>query len=208
MAARDWGESVLDLPPNLATVPNRFTPATYRMLNATDTDFGSGGVVLLPPVQGQTAPPMAVAIGKDATLYLLDQAHLGGRTADDSGALQSLRIAKSGNGTWGGPAYYDGDQTGPMIYVQTDGSVLHAYSLSAGSSPKLTHAADGTTTAGLWRIAADRFVPTARRTARALSGSYGVQRRWRWRLMMRQRWARRFSRPIPRSGLTRSIIRS
>jgi hypothetical protein len=145
---KDWGESVLDLPPSLNGVHGRFTPDAYQRLNNGDVDFGSGGVMLLPPVTGQTAPPMAVAIGKDATLYLLDQTHLGGKKADDSGALQSQRLNNSGQGVWGGPAFYNSPLSGPLVYVQVNGRVLQAFSVAAGATPALTPIASGTSDAG------------------------------------------------------------
>ena len=74
---KDWGESVLHLPANVAKAQDFFTPASYQTLNNADLDFGSGGVMLLPVQPGQLAPPLAVAMGKDAVLYLLDRTNLG-----------------------------------------------------------------------------------------------------------------------------------
>lgn len=86
--ARDWGESVLRLPSDVSRAQDYFTPAAYEKLNNNDTDFGSGGVMLLPPARGQTAPAMAVTMGKDAVLYLLNQTDLGKEKRGDKGALQ------------------------------------------------------------------------------------------------------------------------
>ncbi|HLY04509.1 MAG TPA: hypothetical protein VKR31_02065 [Rhizomicrobium sp.] len=144
---RNWGESVIKLPPTLQKVESFFTPASYQQLNDGDVDFGSGGVMLLPVVQNQTAPPMAVAIGKDAVLYLLNQDSLGKVKANDAGALQWQRLGGSGGGTWGGPAYYGGPNGG-LVYVQIDGDVLRSFSVSTGSNPALTPAATGTSDAG------------------------------------------------------------
>jgi hypothetical protein len=144
---RDFGESVLKLSPNLMTVKTTFTPAAYLQLNDHDTDFGSGGVMLLPTVDGQTAPPLAVAIGKDAVLYLLDQDKLGSLRKNDTGALQAQRLGSSGNGVWGGPAYY-GPPSGGLVYVQINGDVLRAFSVSTAASPALTQVAAGTSAAG------------------------------------------------------------
>lgn len=144
---RNWGESVIKLPPTLSKVTGFFTPASYNQLNDGDVDFGSGGVMLLPVVQGQTAPPMAVAMGKDAVLYLLNQNGLGGVKARDKGALQSQRLGGSGAGIWGGPAYY-GSPSGGIVYVQIDGDVLRAFSVNTGSTPALTQVAAGTSNAG------------------------------------------------------------
>jgi hypothetical protein len=144
---RDWGESVLKLPATLQRVISYFTPAAWQGLNNGDTDFGSGGVMLLPVVSGQTAPPMAVAMGKDAVLYLLNQNELGGLKANDMGALQWQRLGGSGAGIWGGPAYYGGPGGG-MVYAQINGDVLRGFSVNTGSSPALTQVAAGTTSAG------------------------------------------------------------
>ncbi|MGH6889238.1 MAG: pyrrolo-quinoline quinone [Rhizomicrobium sp.] len=144
---RDWGESVLHLPPDLKRADDYFTPASYQQLNNGDVDFGSGGVMLLPTVQGQTAPPMAVAIGKDAVLYLLNQNKLGKEKAGDAGALQSQTLGSPGGGTWGGPAYYDGPNGG-MVYVQINNDVLRGYSVATGSKPALKQVAAGTSQAG------------------------------------------------------------
>ena len=145
---KDWGESVLALPPSLSGAFNRFTPASYNNLNDGDTDFGSGGVMLLPPVTGQTAPPLAVAIGKSAILYLLNQTKLGGEKPGDTGALQALTLGGNGGGVWGGPAFYNSPVAGPLVYVQINGDVLRAFSVATGATPALTQAAAGNSGAG------------------------------------------------------------
>jgi hypothetical protein len=144
---KDWGESVLKLPQNLAQVNDFFTPAAYESLNGSDMDFGSGGVMLLPTVPGQLAPPLAVAMGKDAVLYLLDRSALGHKKANDAGALQATRLAGSGGGLWGGPAYYGGP-SGGIVFYQISSAPLRAYAVSTGSTPKLTATVQGTTNAG------------------------------------------------------------
>jgi hypothetical protein len=143
----DYGESVLSLSPTLGKVLSTFTPAAYQTLNANDLDFASGGVMLIPPVAGQTAPPLAATMGKDAVLYLLDQTKLGGEKPNDKGALQAQRIGTSGSGTRGGPAFFNG-AAGPLVYLQIDSDVLRAFTLTAGSKPALTLAYKGTTQAG------------------------------------------------------------
>ena len=103
--------------------------------------------MLIPTVAGQAAPPMAVAIGKDATLYLLNQTNLGGLRSNDAGALQAQRIGPSGGGVWGGPAYY-GSPAGGRVYVQRDSDVLRSFSVSTTSAPSLTQVASGSSAAG------------------------------------------------------------
>jgi hypothetical protein len=142
---KDWGESVLKLSPNVDRVSSSFTVYDYGNLNNGDTDFGSGGVMLLPPVSGQTAPPMAVAMGKASVLYLMSQNSLGGLKPNDAGVLQSQY--GGGGGLWGGPAYYNGP-SGPMVFTQTNGDVLHGWSVNTGATPSLTDTVNGTSGAG------------------------------------------------------------
>jgi hypothetical protein len=141
---RDWGESVLRLPAHLGRVDDYFTPASYANLNNEDQDFGSGGVLLVPVRDGQQAPPMAVAMGKDDVLYLLDRTRLGHVRANDAGALQAQRLGQTGNGVWGGPCYWLGPKGG-LVYYQTFEDVLRAYALDAGAKPALTEVAHGVT---------------------------------------------------------------
>jgi len=142
---KDWGESVLKLPPDLSTVTTSFTPAAYQSLNNGDVDFGSGGVMVVPFLKGQTAPPMAVAMGKSSVLYLLNRNNLGGLKNNDAGALQAQ--SGGGGGLWGGPAFYNGPK-GPTVYTQTNGDVLHAWALTTGAAPSLTNVANGSSGAG------------------------------------------------------------
>ena len=145
---KDWGESALSLPPSLASVRGHFTPSGFKSLNNNDTDFGSGGIMLLPQVAGQTAPPLAVAIGKSAVLYLLDRDKLGGLKPNDGGALQATQIGSGGqSGVWGGPAYYDGPG-GPTVFLQTDSAVLRGFGVSVTGTPALTQTLAGTTRGG------------------------------------------------------------
>jgi hypothetical protein len=141
----DWGESVLKLGPKLHGVNSWFTAYDYSTFNTNDTDLGSGGVMLIPPVSGQTAPPLAVTIGKSSQLYLLNQDSLGGLEAKDAGVLQVQ--PNGGNGVWGGPAFYNGPE-GPTVFTQAGNDVLRAWSVATGTKPALTHTASGTSSAG------------------------------------------------------------
>jgi len=144
-AAKDWGESVLRLTPDLTGVASRFTPASYANLNNQDLDFGSGGVMLVPPAPKQSGPSLAVASGKESTLYLLNRANLGGLKPNNTGALQALSVGPVGFGVRGGPAYYDGP-AGATVYLQITNDVLRSFALSGGTQPSLTQSAVGTST--------------------------------------------------------------
>jgi hypothetical protein len=142
---KDWGESVLKLPPTLKSVATYFTPSSFMSLNNSDEDFGSGGVMLVPTVPGQTAPPLAVAMGKSSILYLLDQNSLGALKPKDAGALQAQW--DGGGGLWGGPAFYNGP-AGPTVFTQSNGDVLKAWTLATVGHPSLTVGGKGTSHAG------------------------------------------------------------
>jgi hypothetical protein len=144
---KDWGQSVLRLPADLTKVISRFTPAAFAALNAKDMDFGSGGVMLVPNGPPRSQPELAVASGKDATLYLLDRTHLGGLKPNDSGMIQAISVGTMGNGVRGGPAYFEGP-AGPTIYLQISRDVLRSYTLTTGSAPSLTASATGTSRGG------------------------------------------------------------
>jgi hypothetical protein len=140
----DYGESVVSLSNDLKTVNGSFTPGNYPTLNDNDQDFGSGGIMLLPVLYGQKAPPMAVAMGKDPALYLLNRSTLGGLQQPGGPPLQMLR--QPVGGLWGSPAYYNGP-TGGRVYYQTDGDVLRSYAVNA-STAALSEVVDGTSNAG------------------------------------------------------------
>ncbi len=140
---KDWGESALRLPSNLAGVISRFTPSTYSYLNNNDLDFGSGGIMLVPSGATGSGPNVAVASGKDANIYLLNQDNLGGLHARNTGALQSLNVGQAGSGVRGGPAYFNGP-AGPTVYLQIDSDVLRAFALTGGATPSLAQSATGT----------------------------------------------------------------
>lgn len=142
---RNFGESVLRLPPDLSAVTDFFTPANWNDLNNGDVDFGSGGVMLLPQVPGAVRYT-AVAQGKFSTIYLLNRSHLGRVKLGDSGALQT--IPNTGNGVWGGPAFYGG-VGGWYVYYQADSAPLVSFLLAPnnGGIPQLTFSSSGTSNA-------------------------------------------------------------
>jgi hypothetical protein len=75
---RDYGDSLLKLRlgPDGVALRDFFTPANQEQLNASDSDLGSGGQVLLPDQPGPH-PHLLLIGGKGATLYLLDRDRLG-----------------------------------------------------------------------------------------------------------------------------------
>ncbi len=107
----NFGESMIKLNANLV-VQDYATPGNWSDLNNGDTDFGSGGVVLLPT-------HYAVGIGKDGILYLADindnnMGHVGN-------FVQGFQAQNSGDTVGKSPVYWQGPSKQYLF-------VLHSYS--------------------------------------------------------------------------------
>jgi len=98
-------ESLVKLSPDLSHVLDLFTPYDVSQLDAADADFGSGGVLVLPPQPG-AHPDLAVAAGKDSNMYLVDTNHLGGYNGPNGPNL-NLQTVQIG-GCWCGESYFVG----------------------------------------------------------------------------------------------------
>lgn len=95
MGASVWGggEAVLRLPPTLQLPTgtlNYWAPTNWAALDASDTDLGGSGPVLV-DVPGATPSQLVAAFGKDGNVYLLDRTNLGGITRP----LAQLHVAGS-----------------------------------------------------------------------------------------------------------------
>jgi hypothetical protein len=99
---RNIQESVVKVDPTLVNLLSIFTPFTENVLDQRDNDLGSGGVLLLPAQPGPF-PYMDVAAGKAGTMYLLNEASLGGFTpGGPDKALDEKIIGQC----WCGPSYF------------------------------------------------------------------------------------------------------
>jgi len=122
----DYGNAFM----KLSTTSNQLAVADYfTMFNtvsesAADTDFGSGGALVLPDMldgQGHMRQ-LAVGAGKDSNLYLVDRSNLGKfNPTNDNAIYQELDGALSG-GVWAMPAYFNG-----ALYYGSVGNNLQAF---------------------------------------------------------------------------------
>jgi hypothetical protein len=122
---RNIAESAAEVSSNLSAVQGLFTPTDRDRLDQDDTDFGSGGLMLLPPQPGKF-PDIAAAAGKDGNLYLLDADNLGKELGD-------YQIG----GCWCGPSYYQGSDGSGRI-VTSGNTTVGVWTLSGKGAPKLT----------------------------------------------------------------------
>src|SRR6266436_6330137 len=82
-----------------------------------DRDFGSGGVLLLPPQVdgGGTTRNLAVGAGKDGNIYVVDQTNMGKFNSTSNKIYQQVK-GVLGAGMWAMPAYFNGNvYFGPQL---------------------------------------------------------------------------------------------
>ncbi|HTS60111.1 MAG TPA: PQQ-binding-like beta-propeller repeat protein [Terriglobales bacterium] len=124
----DFGQAFL----KVSTANNHLSVADYfEMSNgpsesAGDTDFGSGGALLLPAMQdsGGTTHNLAVGAGKDSNIYIVDCSNLGKFHASGNQIYQEIDGALSG-GMWAMPAFF-----GNSLYFGSVGNNLQQFNFS------------------------------------------------------------------------------
>jgi len=96
-----------------------FAPFDAFSLDSWDADFASGGVTGLPrPVFGTaTLPNLAVAVGKQGYVYLLNRDDLGGSRQGPSGSDRVVQRIGPYGGVWSRPGVWPGD--GGYVYIPT-----------------------------------------------------------------------------------------
>jgi hypothetical protein len=93
-----------------------------------DTDFGSGGQLLLPDVvdsNGRTRH-LAVGAGKDQIIYVVDRDNMGKFNASSNNIYQQISGALSG-GVWSKPSYFNN-----VVYYGAVGDSIKAFPISGG----------------------------------------------------------------------------
>jgi hypothetical protein len=131
----NYGDSTVKLSPTGAIL-DWFTPFNQSTFNANDIDLASSGVIILPDAVGSAAHPhLALATGKVAILYLLDQTNLGKFNSSTNNDVQEVVPVPPPNttlldgGNYGIPAYWNGNiyttgQNFPLSQFQISGGVL------------------------------------------------------------------------------------
>jgi len=109
----DYGNAFL----KISTANNQLAVADYFAMHNTveesdaDEDLGSGGVVVLPPMQDANGQfhNLAIGAGKDSNIYVVDRSNLGKfNPNNDTAIYQKVHGALSG-GVWSTAAYYAGN---------------------------------------------------------------------------------------------------
>ncbi|HEX4307575.1 MAG TPA: choice-of-anchor D domain-containing protein [Solirubrobacterales bacterium] len=147
----NYGESIIRLqvqPNGELEAVDFFAPFDAQQLDENDADFASGGVTGLPEEYFGTPalPHLAVAVGKEGYVYLLDRDDLGGyRQGSGSGDDVVQRLGPYG-GVWSRPAVWPGD--GGYVYIPTSSGApgggtfdVYKYGLTATGKPSLARVA-------------------------------------------------------------------
>ncbi|HEY7952690.1 MAG TPA: choice-of-anchor D domain-containing protein [Solirubrobacteraceae bacterium] len=146
------GESVIRLqvqPDGSLKPTDFFAPFDAESLDSWDADFASGGVTGLPAEFFGTAatPHLAVAVGKDGYVYLLNRDDLGGIGQGPSGADDVVQRIGPYGGVWSRPGVWPGE--GGWVYIPTasggttgapsSGNLrVYQYGLSGTGTPTLS----------------------------------------------------------------------
>lgn len=141
-------ESVVKISPDLSQVEDYFTPANEPSLDNNDTDFGSGGAMVVPTQPGPN-PRMVVAAGKDGNMFLIDRTRFGGYNPGGSNrVLGTYRVG----GCWCGPSYFVGaDGVGRVVSSGGNNAIVWRFNNSGATAhlvkesttPTLTNGQDG-----------------------------------------------------------------
>jgi hypothetical protein len=126
-----------------------FAPYDAPSLDTNDLDFGSGSPIALPNQYFGTAsiPHLAVAVGKEGYIYLLNRDNLGGEGEGPNGTDNVVGRYGPNGGVWSSPAVWPGD--GGWIYIPTASGApqggpgigvmdAYQYGLTASGTPALS----------------------------------------------------------------------
>ena len=113
------------------SVSDYFTMRNTVFESRADVDLGSGGVMLLPPMDNGrgtgTSISLLVGAGKDTNVYVLDQSNLGKFNPTMDSIYQLMPGALPG-GAWSSPAWFNGN-----LYYAGVGDRLKAFAFQDGS---------------------------------------------------------------------------
>ena len=104
-----------------------FTPLNTVSESSSDTDFGSGGPLLLPDMTDSNGGTrhLAIGSGKDANIYVVDRDNMGKFNGSQDNIYQQINGQLAG-GMWAKPSYFNG-----TVYYGAVGDAIKAFPISA-----------------------------------------------------------------------------
>jgi hypothetical protein len=111
------------------TLLDYFTPANTTPESNSDTDFGSGGPLILPDVVDSTGATrhLILGSGKDANIYVLDRDKMGKFNPVKSNPYQQISGELAQGGIYGKPSYFNG-----TVYYAAVKDFLKAFPIVKG----------------------------------------------------------------------------
>jgi hypothetical protein len=110
------------------TLLDYFTPLNTVSESNADTDFGSGGPLLLPDVVDSNGATrhLAVGSGKDSIIYVVDRDNMGKFNSGHDNIYQQINGQISG-GVWSKPSYFNN-----TVYYGSVGDSIKAFPIVSG----------------------------------------------------------------------------
>lgn len=125
-----WGDTILELSLDGATLLDSYTPANYQQLDDADQDLGSAAPALLPGISNSKTPYLLVQGGKDSLLRLVNRQNMSGASGPGhvGGELQAISTpGGSGCGTFTQPAVWTEPATRQIWLFVADTCKLGAF---------------------------------------------------------------------------------
>jgi hypothetical protein len=109
------------------TVADYFNPYNTVEESNVDSDLGSGGVLLLPPLKDSSGNTwnLAVGAGKDGNIYVVNRSNMGKFNPNNDDAIYQELDGVLPGGMWASPALF-----GPNVYFGPNGSNLRQFPLT------------------------------------------------------------------------------
>jgi hypothetical protein len=125
----DYGNAIVKISTaqNSLSLTDYFTMSNTVSESSNDTDFGSGGEMLLPDVTDNdgVVHHLAVGAGKDTNLYVVDRDNMGKFNASNDSAIYQEIDGSLPGGVWASPAYFNN-----TVYYGSVGQALKAFPIS------------------------------------------------------------------------------
>ncbi len=161
----DYGNAFV----KLALENGKLTPVDYWTMydsdseSRSDTDLGSGGIMVLPDLKDSsgTVHHLAVGGGKDGNLYLVNRDNMGKYDSSSDGTIYQQLSGALPGGIWGNPAYFNnavyfGSVSAPISAFTITNARLALSSQTShsfgypGTTPSIS--ANGSANAILWAV--------------------------------------------------------
>jgi hypothetical protein len=163
----DFGDSIIKLNTvkNGFGVKDYFTPFDQAMLDTSDLDLGSGGILILPD-QGGLHKHELIGGGKEGTLYLVDRDDLGQYNTGTNNTVQFFPgitpSIKTTAAYWNGSVYLSGQKDNVKMFALNAGLLTGPTSASTGffmdRGPSLSISANGNSNGIVWVLDHDFMI--------------------------------------------------